>query len=94
MGRFFPWEEEEAGDSLGWTSGAAGAPATPRCNPLQRLTRKQPGGNADDEEVEGEADAGAVGSPGGDDPMELATMYTFAVQANDGGVAHMQCRQV
>jgi hypothetical protein len=28
-----------------------------------------------------------------DNPMELATMYTFSVDANDGGVAHMQCRQ-
>jgi hypothetical protein len=29
-----------------------------------------------------------------DNPMELATMYTFSVGANDGGVVHMQCRQV
>jgi hypothetical protein len=29
-----------------------------------------------------------------DNPMELATMYTFVVDANNGDVAHMQCRQV
>jgi hypothetical protein len=29
-----------------------------------------------------------------DNSMELATMYTFTVRADDGGVARMQCRQV
>ena len=29
-----------------------------------------------------------------DNQMELATMYTFSVDAHDGRVAHMQCRQV
>jgi hypothetical protein len=28
-----------------------------------------------------------------DNPMELASMYTFSVGANDGRVVHMQCRQ-